>query len=128
MGNPGQQPQPASLPRAVDKMWWDYEPMLVYGCWRSRSPYQVAEPHPFSSAASKYKTGKVFHPTYDSYLTALCEGDYFYLGYKPVPSSVQNDSTDLNSSPGQVQVDQEQGPVTKLNNHPSLWLSASIII
>merc|ERR1719206_1536820 len=77
------------IARDVDKMWWDYEPMLVYGCWRSRSPYQVAEPHPFSSAASKYNTGKVFHPTYDSYLTALCEGDYFYLGYKPVPDPPQ---------------------------------------
>merc|ERR1712168_1118007 len=82
-----------------EMMWWEYEPLLVYGCWRSRSPYQVAEPHPFSSAASKYRTGKVFHPTYDSYLSALCEGDYFYLGYKPVQEAPGYRMTALSSIP-----------------------------
>jgi len=64
-------------------MWVSFEATPAFGCARSRAPYQVTESHPYCSTAHQ-QSGVKFFPDYRTYINSMCEGDYFYLGYKQV--------------------------------------------
>merc|ERR1711936_353181 len=66
------------------RMWVEYGPSFPYGCSRSKPAYQVKEPHPYCSDGPRFQTGTRYFPNYRSYIDAMCEGDFFYLGYKQV--------------------------------------------
>merc|ERR1712033_45373 len=66
--------------------WYEYEPLLTYGCTRSRPGVQVGQAsHPYSSYDSSSHSGTLFYPTYESYISGMVENDFFFIGYKQMP-------------------------------------------
>jgi len=84
------------------KMWVKYEPTPAFGCARSRAPYQVTESHPYSESAPRFQSGTRYFPNYRTYIDAMCEGDYFYLGYKQVLEAPNLENKSLQSLPFNV--------------------------
>merc|ERR1711872_1154796 len=61
-------------------------PLLIYGCTRSRPGVQVGQAsHPYSSYDSSSHSGRLFYPTYESYISGMVENDFFFMGYKQMP-------------------------------------------
>merc|ERR1712179_84541 len=74
--------------------WYEYEPLLAYGCTRSRPGVQVGQsPHPYSSYDTRNHSGSTFYPSYRSYIDGMTEGDYFFIGYKPIPAEQPEESS-----------------------------------
>merc|ERR1712098_225411 len=68
--------------------WYEYEPLLAYGCTRSRPGVQVGQaPHPYSDYDTRNHSGSSFYPSYRSYIAGMTEGDYFFIGYRPIPEA-----------------------------------------
>merc|ERR1712121_470493 len=83
----------------VVRMWYEYEPLGAYGCTRSKPSANITDVHPYSPGASKYNSGMRFYPSYRHYIDGMCEGDFFYLGYKPMPEPPIMYKTSLASLP-----------------------------
>jgi len=82
-------------------MWVNFEATPAFGCARSRAPYQVTESHPYCSSANQQSGVKYFPKTY---INSMCEGDYFYLGYKQIIESPKLEPRSLSSLPFNVKM------------------------
>merc|ERR1712059_2982 len=83
--------------------WYEYEPLLVYGCTRSKPGVQVGQAtHPYSNYDTSSHSGSTFYPSYNSYLNGMLENDFFFIGYKQIPEPPRYRHPSLKSIPWSV--------------------------